>query len=125
MKIAIAISTIAVGILLLLASSLWSTIFPATNAWTEEKSQRHIEVQTRLSNLGPIVNTTTPTMHRGPDPATLKAEFDALVKENQQLNAEFEAARDGPETKSSILKWTGIALAVAGLFGWYGVKQSS
>jgi hypothetical protein len=125
MKVAIAIGIMALGLLLLLVSSLWSTIFPATAAWTEEKAQRHIEVQTRLSNLGPIVNSPRPSMHRGPDPATLKAEFDALTKENQLLNAEFESARDAPKTKSTILKWTGIVLVVAGLFGWYGVKQSS
>jgi hypothetical protein len=116
---------LAMGLLLLVMSTLWSSLFPATSNWTEEKALRSAEVKTRLSNLGPIVNSTRPSMHRGPDPATLKAEFDALVLEDQKLNEEFQSARDKPNTASKFLKWSGISLAVVGLFGWYAAKQSS
>jgi hypothetical protein len=64
-------------------------------------------------------------MHRGADTGTLKAEFDALILEEKQLNEEFETARDRPENSSKLLKWSGISLAVVGLIGWYAVKQSS
>ena len=85
---------------------------------------RSTEVKARLSDLGPLVNPPNPRMHRGPDPATLKAEFDALMKENEQLDAEFSSAADSPKTASAILKWTGISLAVLGIIGWYAVKQA-
>jgi hypothetical protein len=126
MKTVLAFGALGLGIAMLVLSTLWSSIFPATSNWTAEKSTRHTEVQARLSNLGPIVNSPKPaSMHRGQDLGTLKAEFDSLVKENEQLNAEFVAARDNPKRASSFLKWTGIGLAVIGLIGFYAVKQTS
>jgi hypothetical protein len=121
---AIAMGMLALGFLLLIVSGLWSSLFPPTSAWTNEKALRLSEVQERLSNIGPIVNSPTRRMHSGPDPATLKAEFDALQIENEQLNAEFTTAAERPQTMSKILKWTGISLAVFGIIGWYAVKQS-
>jgi hypothetical protein len=123
MKSAVVFGLIVMGFVLLILSSLWASLFPATSTWTEEKSLRSTEVKTRLSNIGPIVNGTAQSMHRGPDPATLKAEFDALVKENQQLDAEFESATIRPQTASRMLKWSGIALAAVGLIGWYALKN--
>jgi hypothetical protein len=126
MKSAVPLGAIGLGFLLLLLSSLWSTLFPATSTWTEEKAIRSSEVKARISNLGPIIYSTKPiSMHRGPDPGSLKAEFDALVKENEQLDAEFESAATSPKTASRLLKWSGISLAIVGLIGWYAVKQSS
>lgn len=117
-------SAIGLGLLLLIVGSLWATLFSAESAWTEEKSLRQIEVQTRLSNLGPLVNSTKPRMHAGADPATLKTEFDALMKENDQLNAEFESARDNPRKASKLLRWSGVGLMAIGLIGWYAVKDA-
>ncbi len=125
MKVAIAAGAVVLGLLMLAASMAAGSMFGGTSAWTAEKAARSTEVKNRLSNIGPIVNSPTPrSIHGGPDPATLKAEFDALVKENEQLNAEFLAARDNPKTASSFLKWGGISLAVIGLIGWYAAKQS-
>ena len=125
MKNAVIFGAIALGFVLLIASSLWQGLFPATASWTEEKAQRASDIKARLSNIGPIVNSTKRTMHGGPDPATLKVEFDALEKENEQLNAEFQSAHDRPNTIAKILKWSGISLGIFGLIGWYAVKQTS
>ena len=54
----------------------------------------------------------------------MKVEYEKLRIESDQLNAEFKDATEGPKTTSSILKWTGISLALVGLVGWYAVKQS-
>ena len=124
MKSAIVFGLMIVGFLLLIASTLWASLFPPTSSWTNDKARRATDVKARLSNLGPIVNGP-PHMYRGPDPATLKAEFDALKKENEQLDAEFVSAAEAPKTASRMLKWTGIALAALGIVGWYVVKDSS
>jgi hypothetical protein len=124
MKSAIAMGTIALGFLLLVASGLTASLFPATSTWTVEKAQRAAKVKDRLSNLGPIVNSTRPRMHGGVDPAQLKIEFDSLIKENEQLNSEFESAANGPKTVSNLLKWTGISLAGIGIAGWFAVREA-
>ena len=125
MKFAFATGAIAIGFALLIAGTMWSTLFSGASTWTEEKAVRAAEVKARLNNLGPIVNSTRPSMHRGQDIGTLKAEFDALLLEEQQLNADFESAADRPKTTSKILRWSGIGLAVVGLIGWYAAKQST
>ena len=125
MKSAIVFGAIIVGLLCLVTSSMWNNLFPATSHWTNEKAQRSAEVKARLAYLGGYVNATTPrSMHGGPDPATAKTEFDALTKENEQLNAEFESVASKPHTIAKVLKWTGIILAVVGIIGWYAVKES-
>jgi hypothetical protein len=125
MKSAIAFGVLALGLSLLVGATLWPTIFPTTSSWTPEKSERAAEIKARLNDLGPRVNSPRATMHGGADIGPLKAEFAALQKENDQLNADFQSAYDSPRTVSKVLKWSGIGLAVLGLIGWYAVKQTS
>lgn len=124
MKSAIVLGAMALGFLLLVASSVWTSLFPATSSWTPEKAQRSAEVKDRLANLGPLVNAPTRSMHSGADRGVLKAEFDQLIRENEQLNAEFQSAYDRPNTFANLLKWSGISLAIIGIIGWYAVKDS-
>lgn len=124
MKSALPVGAIALGILLFIISMLWSTLFPPAARWTPEKASRSIEVKARLSNLGPLVNAPPRSMHSGPDPASLKSEYDALVKENEELNAEFESAAESPKSVSRFLKWSGLAIALVGIIGFYAVKQT-
>ena len=123
MRSAIVLATIFLGLLLLMAGSLWSSLFASTSTWTPEKAQRSAEVKDRLTNLGPLVNGPQYSMHRGNDLGPLKAEFEQLLKENEQLNTEFQAAYDRPNIIAKILKWSGIAFAALGIIGWYAVKN--
>jgi hypothetical protein len=125
MKSAVVFGMILVGFLLLVASSLWPSLFPGTSIWTDEKAQRSTQVKARLSELGPIVNSTRINMHSGSDRGALKAEFEQLIKEDEQLNAEFQSAYDRPDTAARVLRWSGISLAVIGIVGWFAVKNSS
>ena len=116
---------VAVGFALLLLSGVWTVIFPASNGWTPEMEARAQKVKARLHSLSFVVSSPKPvSMHSGPDPAQAKSEFDSLKVENDQLNAQFSSAYNGPRTTSSFLRWSGISLAVLGLIGWYAVSQS-
>ena len=123
MKIAVAMGAVLLGFLLLVASTLATRIFPPTSTWTEEKAARSAEVKARIAYLGGIVNSRRPRLHGGVDPASAKVEFEALKKENEELNAEFQSAQDKPNTLARILKWSGIALAAVGIVGWYAVRE--
>jgi hypothetical protein len=123
MKVA-APALIVCGLLLFVLSNLWTVLFSSASNWTEEKAKRSAEIKARLSNLGPLVNSPTPTVHRGPDPASYKAEYESLKKENEQLNSEFTSAAERPHTISKVLKWSGISLAAFGIVGWYATNQS-
>src|SRR3954468_22743074 len=100
MKSAVVIGVIGLGILMFLISGLWSTVFPPTARWTDEKAKRSTEVKSRLHNLAFIVNAPKPNLQRGQDIGQLKAEYEKLRKENDELNADFNSATETPQTVS-------------------------
>jgi hypothetical protein len=125
MKSGIVFALIGVGFLLLIVSGFWTTLFPGTSTWTPEKSQRQTEIHRRLHNLAFVVGSSQPpAMHRGTETGTAKKEYDELKKEADALAEEFNTAHNRPQTVKQALKWSGIALAVLGIIGWYAVNQS-
>jgi hypothetical protein len=125
MKTAIPFAAIVLGLLLLVASTFWTRLFSQASAWTNEKATRSAEVKARLAYLGGIINSPNKSPPRGLNPASAQAEFDALKKEDEQLNAEYRTIAHRPGAISKVLKWSGISLAVVGIISWYAVKQSS
>jgi hypothetical protein len=125
MKVAIVFGMVAIGFLLFALSFAWASMFPGTSRWTAEKAQRSSEIKGKMHNLAFIVNAPNPKLHAGQDLGQLKAEYEQLRKENEQLNAEFESAYNSPRTTATALKWTGLSLAILGIIGWYAVKQTS
>jgi hypothetical protein len=123
MKLAV-LMTILLGLLLFAASALWTTLFPPTNAWTPEKAARLSEIKGRLNELSFTLQRANGRMHSGPDIGPLKAEYAALNKEFDELKTDFETVTERLQTVSTVLKWTGISLAIVGIIGWYAVKQT-
>jgi hypothetical protein len=123
MKSSVLLVAICLGFVLLASSFLWTTLFSAKSSWTPEKAERWSQVKSRLYDLGFLMNTKV-RMHAGPDPATLRTEYEELEKENQLLAAEFSSVSSRPHKIANLLKWSGIALAVVGIIGWYAVKES-
>ncbi len=121
----LALGTIALGFILFALSGLWPNMFSKASSWTDEKANRSADVKARMAYLGGIVNSPNPQMHGRVDPVSAKTELDALIKENDQLNAEFESAANSPKTTSKFLKWSGIGLALLGIIGYYAVNQTS
>jgi hypothetical protein len=126
MKSTIALGITGLGLFLLVLSFVWVSMFSGQSAFTKEKSDRWSEVKNRLHNLAFIVNAPPGTikMHSGPDIGQAKAEYDQLKIENAQLAAEFSGVYDTPRTLATVLKWSGLSLAIVGLIGWYAVSQS-
>lgn len=126
MKSAIVFAMIGLGLLMVALSGVWTSLFPGSSAWTDEKAKHWSEVKDRLNALSPIVNAVPgrQKMHGGPDPIQAKAEFEKLKAENEQLAADFTGTYNAPRTTSAVLKWGGISLAVVGLIGWYAVNQT-
>ena len=124
MKSVVVSGIIGLGIILFLLSGLWTTMFPPTARWTDEKSKRSTEVKTRLYNLSFVVNSPRPNLQRGQDLGQLKAEYEQLQKENEGLIADFNSATETPKSVSRFLRWSGISLAVIGVIGWYAINQS-
>lgn len=125
MKSTIAIGITGLGLLLLVLSFAWVSLFSGRSAFTDEKANRWGEVKQRLHNLAFIVNAPPGTikMHSGPDIGQAKAEYDQLKIENDQLAAEFSGVYDTPRTMATVLKWSGLSLAIVGVIGWYAVNQ--
>ena len=126
MKSAIVFGATGLGLLLLVLSGIWSSLFPGTSSWTEEKAANLSKMQVRMHNLAGVVNNPNAkvNLHSGTELGAAKQEFEQLKKDSAELYAEFESAHDSPQTISKILKWTGISLAAIGLIGWYAVKNS-
>jgi hypothetical protein len=119
----VVVVAIVTGLVLVLVGGLWSTFFPPTNSWTPEKAARLSEIKARLNDLSFALQRAS-RIHSGPDPGTLKAEYDALNKEFDELKHDFETAAERPQVASRILKWAGLSLAALGIIGWYVVNQS-
>ena len=126
MKLAVATGTILIGFLLLVLSTLWVRLFPGTARWTPEKAQQWSDVKERLHNLTFVVDPRqgSRSMHSGPDRGEALVEYEQLKDQSDLLAAEFQSARDRPQTAAAILKWTGISLAGLGIVGWLIVKDS-
>jgi hypothetical protein len=119
-----ALGLTGLGLLFLLLSGVWTTIFSGRSTWTQEKSARQAEVTGKIHNLAFVVNVPNPKMHGGQDAGQLKAELEQLKKERDTLAAEFTSAAETPQTVSKVLKWSGLSLAIIGLIAWYAVSQS-
>jgi hypothetical protein len=124
MKSTLALGIIALGFLLLVASGVFSTLFPPTNSWTTDKAQRMSEVKAQINNVGAQLYKAQQSTH-GQDPAPIKTQYDTLLKEFEQLNTDFETATARPLFISTVLKWSGISFAILGIIFWYAVKQTS
>jgi hypothetical protein len=118
------VGAIVLGFVLIAASAISTTLFSPESSWTEEKAQRWNEVKSRLYDLGFLLNSKS-TARSAQNVPALRAEVEALEKENQLLAAEFHSVTSRPHTMAKIFKWSGISLAVVGLIGMYAVKQSS
>src|SRR5437868_11274194 len=105
----VSFGAMGLGLLLLILSGLWTTLFPATSAWTPEKSAEWTKVKDRLHTLGFIVGSPSNqvSMHSGPETGQAKQEYDRLTIEHAALSAEFQSAHDRPNTIAGILKWSG------------------
>ena len=122
----ISLGILGTGLLLLLLSGLWTTLFPATSSWTPEKSLEWTKVKDRLHTLGFIVGSSPPvvSMHSGPETGDAKVEYEQLKAEHAAFTAEFTSVHDRPIIIAKILKWSGISLAVVGVIGLYVANQS-
>lgn len=125
MKSNVMLGLIGLGVLLLLLSGLWSTLFPATANWTPEMERRWQTVKARIHSLSFHLGETSPAnLPRGMTPTSVKNEYDALQKENAQLEAAYSSAADRPKVVAGVLRWTGIGIAALGIVGWMGVRGS-
>lgn len=116
MKAVLPIAMVLLGVVLLVASVVWPSLFPATNNWTNEKSERLAELgsQTNLLKFQLVEAQNNPSMHAGRNPAELKQKYEVVRAEYDQLHAEFESARDTPEGMARTLRYSGIALVLLG-----------
>ncbi|MEQ8209123.1 MAG: hypothetical protein RH917_04760 [Lacipirellulaceae bacterium] len=109
---------VGLGVILLLASFLWSTIFPATATWTEEKNARMVELQNNAHKLLYLAESArSKPKYDGPTPEEARAKFDEAKAELDTLKAEFESIRDRPNTVATYLKWIGSGAVLLGAIG--------
>jgi hypothetical protein len=112
------------GLILLAASFVWGSLFPASSGWTQEKSARLQELSSQAHILGGQrgAAASNPKMHGGRSAAEIEEEFQRVTAELEQLGAEAEGRIQAPKTAAMILRWTGIAFIVAGGIAVYGSR---
>lgn len=117
---------IGIGLLLLFASAIWVSMAPGTSSWTQEKDQRLTQIGNRMHLLQFQVGNaeSKPTTYGGIDLPKSKAELAGLKEENKQLMDEFKGIQAKPYRIATVMKWSGISLAIVGIVGWYAVNQS-
>ena len=115
MKSLLPLILVASGIVLLCMSFLWPLLFPASQAWTEEKSERMTELQNDAHQLLFLAERakTRPTAG-GPSPSEARAKFKEAEAELEALRLEFEGIRDSPNTVGTYFRWAGTATTLLG-----------
>lgn len=123
---AIAPVAIALGFLLVVVSLIWPMLFPATRTWTDEKSRRLKELSAKAQYaMGKLeMAQSKPSMSSGENPAILKRKADEMKKELKVLQEEFTSAKESPQTMSTIFKWSGIGVMLAGIVGYVATKDA-
>jgi hypothetical protein len=122
---AAAMAVMALGLLLVVLSAAWTSIFPSSAKWTLDKEAHWQKVKGRMHTLSFVMSDPKQADPRArQDAASAKAEFDKLKLEDDVLKADFSSAYDTPRTTSTILKWTGLSIAGVGVIGYYAVNQS-
>src|SRR4051812_43236327 len=106
----VATAAIGLGFVLLLMSAVWTSLFRAESQWSDEKAQRSVDVKARLAWLGAKVNGQ-PGGKVPPASAKLREEFEALEKENDELNTQFQSVHDSPNSVARLFKYSGIIVA--------------
>jgi len=126
MKSMIPLIAIGLGVLLLIGSALWSTLYPTTSSWTDEKSRQLSELGNEAQKRNYIyeVAKRKPNMSGGKNPAVLKEEYDKAMTELTALRDEFNSANDAPKAASSFLKWSGISFLGIGIISWMVFKEA-
>ena len=116
MKDTISVILVGIGIPLLLLSFLWSTFFPASSNWTDEKAVRMKELGREAHKLmfASEAAAANNDMKSGESAAELKARYKETQKELKAMREEFESQRDSPQTVATFLRWTGIGLVLVG-----------
>lgn len=120
---AFGIGAALVGLLLLVLSTFWVSIYPSS--WTPEKAKHLATATDRLHNLSFTVSappgSEPPRRHASREEA--KKEYDRVKETAIKLQAEFESAYQAPRTMASIMKWSGIALLAVGAVGAYAAAN--
>ena len=130
MKSSLPMLTIGLGILLLLGSVVWPMVFSTTRSWTDEKSNQLSDLSTQVAGmrfkLTQAKRQAWPGAEREPvnNLAVMQKKFDHASQELATLRIEFESAISSPQTSSSFLKWAGLSVLVAGIFGWIALKDA-
>jgi uncharacterized protein YjeT (DUF2065 family) len=124
MKSTLSTAAVAVGLVLLLLSFAWGSLFSASSGWTEEKSLRMGELKGRAHILVAQVAAAKekPNMHGGSNAAELEVEFEKVRAELNELADELEGRIEAPQTTAKIIRYAGIAFVVAGGLVVYASK---
>lgn len=120
-------STLVLGIAMVALSFAWSTLFPATNAWNEDKSRRLAELGGEVNLLRFEIVESEQNPSRDPRKETnyLKAQYQSKLQQYNDLQSEFEGARDLPAAASNFLLYAGAAVAALGALAFFVANRSA
>lgn len=96
------------------------------SSWTEAKSERMSDLVGNRHGL--IIRLkqaeADSSPHRGPNPAELKQELEAVNKELETLRLECDAIREQPTQAARLLKWVGGIVTTIGIVCCLAVRGS-
>lgn len=121
MKTAVFLSMLVLGLALYFFGELRPKLFSIESTWTDAKSERLSAVTDRLGQLAAL-QAKPISMHSGPDRGVTQAELVNLIKEREQLTAEFDDSLKRRQTPSNSLKAVGVFVAILGVVVWCGMR---
>ena len=126
------LATIAAGagIVLLVLSYVWPSVSDGSGTWLPTDAERLQELERELHQLHyklKAAERAQSVYAKEPvDGATLvedRERFQQLEQEATSLKQKLTAARDSPNRVATLLRWSGVALAILGTLGVLATSQ--
>jgi hypothetical protein len=105
-----ALSMLMVGVLLVGLSLVWARFVTGRSAWSDQQAREFQAASTKLHSLS---HDFAHKAEHG-DTEAIRPDLDKAQAHFAELNAQLESARNRPARIATILRFTGLLLAVAG-----------
>lgn len=112
------VAAMALGLVLLAASLVWSHLVDPKVYWTSDQAERRAESGVRVKSLPHQLEHATTDAER----KRIQAEIAKAKGEYGQTDADLQLARDRLQRPITLLRWSGTLCLLAGVVAYYALR---
>ena len=117
------------GSVLVVLSFAWTSMFPATDRWSDEQAKEYSRAAAKLHQLHHSVKGHPQALTAPPGkslPKATQADLDAAQRDYDEKRADFDLARSSSSRTAQLLRWSGVGIALVGVVAtWFDRQRRS